>query len=127
MPGKQSQAGKKLKKISFDFTKPETRYETIELEGFEPLKIEFRVPNGLSKLDTVASTSRLQAENKRDGLDEADGLGTLLLRYVCSHLIGWSLAPKPTHANLVALAVANDNVVLAIFNAINQSEHSTKN
>lgn len=123
---KQKRADK-LKDVAFDFSAPETREATITVNGFNSFTVTYRVPDGKSDLDTLALSARHQSGNKSKGLSETEGLGQLLLSYVASHLKKWSLEPAPTLKNIEALAKANHEVALALFNEINATDTAAKN
>jgi hypothetical protein len=86
----------KLKPVVFNFTKPETREARIEVPGFEPFTIRFRVPDGLASVG-----AKMTSIGGRDSLAHR---GELAVRFTADHLEWWSLPQEPGFESLVALA-----------------------
>ncbi len=142
MAKKKTKKQKKQKKpapkeISFDFSGPEERDETIRVDGFKSFSIRFRVPDGSTKLDGhVASITQMAfsvgAIGKKKGDEDADldvfeGTGLTIIRTILAHLKSWTLPQKVERASLMALAKANDDAVIAIHAAITKAGDERKN
>lgn len=81
------------KKISFNHKPTGVRSATIEVEGYEPFKIKFRVPKKGAALALGAAF----------GTNDFDAKADATVQYIASHLVEWSLEAEPTLENLEAL------------------------
>ncbi len=121
------------KTVSFDFSPPQERDETIKVEGFESFSIRFQVPDGASNLDShvagsvhasIAARKFLEnkeaAESEGTRQDILSGSGSLMIRYILAHLKWWSFPQEISWGSLLAMATANVEAVAEIYYTISK-------
>jgi hypothetical protein len=112
------------KKVEFDFSAEPELTEKIEIEGYEPFEVTFRVPGGLSNLKMVAgSVVRIRTADAGAGALAAEAM----IEDMLGHLTAWTLEQKISRESILAMAKADSAVVAAIYGAIRSGGARRKN
>lgn len=106
----------KKKEVAFNFDVGKTRMRKVEVDGYEPFQITFRIPNGAAGMDISLGMVDVEKEEGEEGDEILASRGEAMIKFMAQHLDAWSLPDKPNHKTLSAIQDAS--VLMAISTAI---------
>jgi hypothetical protein len=106
-------AGAGLKDIEFNPAVGEERTEKIEVEGYKPFEITFRVPGGAAEMEMAIAA--------RGGAFR----GSTALKIAAAHLVRWTLPQPVSYAALDQMknTQARSAIIYKIFDAGEQAKN----
>lgn len=105
---------KELKKIGFTEA-GSVRADTVEVEGYEPFDITFKLPGQAARLAIM-----FVIEQSKDG-----AVGNAVIDFLAEHVISWTLPEKFCKSALDRLD--NSAAIFAMFSKIKDASDARKN
>ena len=107
----------KLKDVTFNYS-PGELTRTIDVEGFNPFEITFKVPRGVDHLSMGMDGART--------MSDGSGIGVACVELTARHIKSWTLNDKKPTLK-VLLAIREVEILAAMYTEISAAGDESKN